>query len=353
MTTLEELPATAIRRLARAYGVQTSYRDVDHVTHRASRAALVAVLDALGADPREAGPPTPPAPTRNTEAVMPAIDLPSWGVFLPLHAVRTKGDWGVGSFTDLAELYHWTVGLGGSTVGTLPLMAQFLDEPFEYSPYSPASRLFWNELFVDPEATPEFRRSRTSRRLATSARRPAERLVDYRKVYAAKRPVLDALAAEFFGPNTPPERRGEFERFRRAQRYLDDYARFRAFGERERTDWLRWPARQRDGRITARDVDESAVRFHRYVQFVADEQIGAIGKTAPGQGLYLDLPMGVNGASCRHVAVPGFVRHRRLPEARRPTRSSRGVRTGGSRRCTRPGCGRTTSNTSGLPCGTS
>jgi 4-alpha-glucanotransferase len=284
------------REQARAFGVQRSYRDVDHVTHRASKAALQAVLDALGADGGEPGPPAGGA-AAGTEMVMPAIDRPSWGVFLPLHALRTRNDWGVGSFTDLAALYHWTVGLGGSTVGLLPVLAQFLDEPFEYSPYSPASRLFWNEVFVDPEATPEFRDSRTARRRAVSAKRTRGRLVDYRAAYAAKRPVLEALAAEFFGPNARPERRGAFERFRKGQPYLDDYARFRAFGDRERTDWFRWPARQRDGRISSGDVDPAAVRFHQYVQFVADEQIGAIGKTAPGRGLYLDLPLGVNGAS--------------------------------------------------------
>jgi 4-alpha-glucanotransferase len=302
----ERSPTTRreLTRLASAHGVQTSFRDVDRVTHRASRAALEAVLAAMG----ELDPKTPvPAPERGSgagrgrtpgdHARMPAIEHPSWGVFLPLHALRTKGDWGVGSFTDLADLYRWTTGLGGSTVGTLPLLAQFLEEPFEYSPYSPASRLFWNELYVDPAATPEFARSRSARRFAAAAPKPRGRLVDYRKAYAAKRPVLAALAREFFGKGTPPARRGEFERFRRHRPNLDDYARFRAFGERTRAAWPDWPARQRGGRISTADVDADGFGFHRYVQFVADEQLGAIGKTAPGSGLYLDMPLGVNGAS--------------------------------------------------------
>src|SRR5262249_12592486 len=130
-----------------------------------------------------------------------------------------------------------------------------------------------------------------------AASRPRGRLVDYRAAYAAKRPVLEALTREFFGANTPPARRGEFERFRRSQPHLGEYARFRAFGERTRAAWQEWPARQRGGRLVAADVDPDAERFHRYVQFVADQQIGAIGATAPGQGLYIDLPLGVNGAS--------------------------------------------------------
>jgi len=289
-----------LSRLAAAAGVQSSYRDVDHRQHRASPEALEAVLEALGAGTdapaREqplAGRPEPEFPG----AVMPQVAQPSWGVFLPLHALRTKDDWGVGSFTDLAELYRWVTGLGGSTVGTLPLLAQFLDEPYEYSPYSPASRLLWNELYVDPAATPEFERSRDARRLAGGAARPRGRRVDYRRTYAAKRPVIEALAGEFFGDRTGTERRRAFERYRGEQPHLDDYARFRAFGERTRKAWLEWPARQRAGRIDAGDVDRDAVRFHQYAQFVADEQLASIGKTAPGQGLYLDMPLGVNGAS--------------------------------------------------------
>ena len=293
-------PRSELSSFATAAGVQTSFRDVDHRTHRATREAIEAVLAALGGGPDEPPREHPLAGMPEREfpgAVMPGITRPSWGTFLPLYALRTKDDWGVGSFTDLADLYRWTTGLGGSTVGTLPLLAQFLDEPYEYSPYSPASRLFWNELYVDPAATPEFERSADARRLAGEARRPGGRVVDYRKAYAAKRPVLEALARELFGERADGPRRRAFERYRDAQPHLDDYARFRAFGERTRKAWLEWPARQRGGRIASGDVDADAVRFHQYAQFVADEQVASIGKTAPGHGLYLDLPLGVNGAS--------------------------------------------------------
>jgi 4-alpha-glucanotransferase len=310
------IPRSALARAATANGVQTSYRDVDHATHRASRDALEAVLAALGVDPRaspggirpdgSAGRAATGEASRGARgagerdgapAAMPVVERPSWGVFLPLHALRTNDDRGVGSFTDLAELYRWTVGQGGTMVGTLPLLAQFLDEPFEPSPYAPASRLFWNELFVDPAATAEFARSREARRLAGRAPRPRSRLVDYRAAYAAARPVLEALALSLHGGGGDPARRGAFERYRRSQPHLDDYARFRAFGERTRSAWQEWPARQRAGRVTPVDVDADAVRFHQYVQFVADEQLGAIGATEPGHGLYLDLPLGVHGSS--------------------------------------------------------
>ena len=78
-----------------------------------------------------------------------------WGVFAPLYALRAEDDWGVGSFADLGDLRRWVEGMGGSATATLPLFAQFLDEPMlEPSPYSPASRLFWNETYIDVTRAP-------------------------------------------------------------------------------------------------------------------------------------------------------------------------------------------------------
>ena len=78
-----------------------------------------------------------------------------WGVFAPLYALRAEDDWGVGSFSELATFRGWIDGLGGSVAATLPLFAQFLDEPMvEPSPYSPASRLFWNETYIDVTRAP-------------------------------------------------------------------------------------------------------------------------------------------------------------------------------------------------------
>ena len=60
-----------------------------------------------------------------------------WGPFLPLHALRTEEDWGVGSYADMAELGRWVRRLGGAMVGALPLYPAFLDPPADPSPYLP------------------------------------------------------------------------------------------------------------------------------------------------------------------------------------------------------------------------
>ena len=224
-----------------------------------------------------------------------------WGVFLPLYALRSERDWGVGDFGDLDTLMRWVGELGGDIVATLPLLPCFLDEPFEPSPYSPVSRLFWNELYLDVPRIPEFEHCRPARALAASARfrRQVESLrraplVDYRRAMALKRQALEKLVKCLFARRG--ERLAAFERYVEAHPILQDYARFRAAGERQRRPWTAWPARLRDGDLRAGDYAEDARRYHLYAQWQAHEQITALcgGGRANGVELYFDLPLGVH-----------------------------------------------------------
>ncbi|HEX2030457.1 MAG TPA: 4-alpha-glucanotransferase [Actinomycetota bacterium] len=238
----------------------------------------------------------------------PARHARSWGVFAPVYALRTERDWGVGDLTDLESLMRWIGGLGGGVVGTLPLTAAFLDEPFEPTPYSPASRLFWNELFVDPERAPELRGSAEARRRWESAgaqiaalRRA--RLVDYRRAMAVKRSVLEPMAEAVLA--RPSRRRASLEAFVESRREVERYARFRAAAERFRRPWTEWPAPQRDGRLGDGDVDPRAVRYHVYVQWLMEEQLATVAGGTAGAELSLDLPLGVNPAGYDVWRDPG------------------------------------------------
>jgi 4-alpha-glucanotransferase len=227
-----------------------------------------------------------------------------WGVFLPLHALRTTRSPGIGDFTDLDMLTEWVASRGGSVVATLPLLAGFFEGPlFEASPYSPASRLFWNELYIDPEAAPELARSPEARAMLSSAAYRRElralsnrSLVDYRRTMAARRRALEALARSFWSGEGP--RRKAFEDFARADPRVLDYASFRAACERHRRGWDSWPSRERDGRLSADGGDPAAARYHAYVQWLAEEQLAATAGRARSRGaaLYFDMPLGVNPA---------------------------------------------------------
>jgi 4-alpha-glucanotransferase len=228
-----------------------------------------------------------------------------WGVFLPLYALRSQRDWGVGDFTDLGNLLDWTRTLGGSMVGALPLMASFVDPHdniYEPSPYAPASRLFWNEIYLDVESIAASIPCPAANTRLTSEKFRGERealrklpLVDYRRTMALKRSVLEELAATFF--TGPSAEQASFRAFLEQNPHADEYARFRATGERNGASWWCWPERQRQGEIRQNDFDEAVRRYHLFVQWQCHEQLTAIKHRNGQKGLYLDLPLGSSSDS--------------------------------------------------------
>lgn len=228
----------------------------------------------------------------------------AWGIFFPLYALHSKRSWGGGDFTDLEALVHWVAGLGGRIMGTLPLLAAFLDEPCDPSPYAPASRLFWNELYIDVTRIPELKTCEPAQALLASGAVQREletlrsaSLIDYRRQMMLKRKILEELARCFFVDESA--RHVEFQRFVTDHPHVEDYARFRATGERQHASWSSWPSPLRDGILTEGDYDETARRYHLYVQWVAHEQLDNLSEAtrAADVSLYLDLPLGVHPQS--------------------------------------------------------
>jgi 4-alpha-glucanotransferase len=224
-----------------------------------------------------------------------------WGLFCPLYALASERNWGAGDFTDLAALADYTRATGGEVLGTLPLLAAFLDEPFNPSPYAPVSRRFWNEFYLDIHRLPELEHCPTARDMVRSSGFLTELenlrsapLVEYRRIMALKRRVLEELIRSFM--NQPQERRAKFEAFIAGHSSLDDYATFRAKTERERKPWEQWPESGREGSIRAGEFDANARLYHLYVQWHAEDQMQALADQAAngGPALYLDFPLGVN-----------------------------------------------------------
>ena len=227
-----------------------------------------------------------------------------WGLFAPPYALHSEKGWGTGDFCDAAELAKWAQSLGGTIIGTLPVTAAFLDKPFDPSPYSPASRLFWNEFYLHVPAIPEFGvckeaqelfRSREFQHQIATFRR--SEWVDYRPEMAAKRSVLELLSALFFARQS--RRLRQFEAFLRSRPQLAEYARFRAVAERQETGWTNWPKRLQLGKFSADDYSVGAEHYHLYVQFCAQEQIDYLAAQFRNRNslFYLDVPLGVNADS--------------------------------------------------------
>ena len=223
-----------------------------------------------------------------------------WGVFLPVHAMRSERNQGCGTFTDLGDLLEWTSSRGGGLVGTLPMLAGLSENPCEPSPYSPCSRLFWNELFLDLEAIPEWAQSARARERMASAEWLAEgrrlrmtSMVEHENVMRHIRPVLEILADEFPGEGPRSQALAAFTQ--RKPRVLD-YAKFRAKHDLSRQSWHVWETV--DPGLESSTAFVIQARRRLIWQFWAEEQVSAVASramSAEGPGLYLDLPIGVHG----------------------------------------------------------
>ncbi len=218
-----------------------------------------------------------------------------WGVFAPVYGVASAASGQAGDLGTLRQLFEAVELRGGSYVATLPILAAFLGEhgePCAWSPYSPASRLYWNELYVD---LPRFAAS-LDMVVPSAPVGPFPQLIDYRAQYAWRRPILDSLATAFF---TDPARRDAVAAWA-SKHGVFDYAAFRAIGEAQRAGWRAWPAELQNGTKLARSFadahalagDTQRVDTHVFAQWAMQSQLEALhgGRVA----LYLDLPVGVS-----------------------------------------------------------
>ena len=205
------------------------------------------------------------------------FDHKTWGVFAPIYALHSKRSPNAGDLSDFSRLIDLVTNHGGQVAATLPLLAAFLDKPFEPSPYSPASRLFWNEFYAD---------------VGASGKPRTAELVDYRKEMAFRRSVLEKEADAFFSRQPTND---QFEAFRKNSSELDLYARFRAVTENRGRGWTQWPKHQQNAIETAA-YDERVARYHIYAQWKVHEQLQTVADRTrhAGELLYLDLPLGLH-----------------------------------------------------------
>ena len=245
-----------------------------------------------------------------------------WLLAVQLYSVRSDRNWGIGDFTDLADLVRLAARLGADGVGLNPLHVLFDDHPADCSPYSPNSRLFLNPLYIGVEAIPEFSADLVPDAAATAARLREGDRVPYADMAALKWLGLRA-AFNSFVASASEARRKEFDAFRAARApLLSRFACFEVLRHRFGAPWWEWPAewQQPDEAKCAElrnGTGKREVEFVEFVQWTADAQLHAAKELASQLGmrvgLYLDVAVGVqsNGfdawneqmAISRHLAV--------------------------------------------------
>ncbi len=225
-----------------------------------------------------------------------------WGLFAPLYALHSADSLGAGDLSNLNQVIQWLAARGGNLFGTLPLFSAFLDHPCEPSPYSPLSKLFLNEFYLDVREIPEFYHCSETQKLFYSSdflneldsikKNPN---IDYQKIMALKRRLLTLMAQYFFAEGSPG-RQAAFQQFLQHNPELENFAEFRAVQEEMRIPWQQWPLDLCSGHISSSHYDSDVKKYHLYCQWQTHQQLHNTVLQAKKSSvkLYLDMPLGVH-----------------------------------------------------------
>jgi 4-alpha-glucanotransferase len=318
-----------LARLADAYGIAPGYVSETGEYRVTSDAAKLGVLRALGVAAE--------SEAERTGRLLDAQAIPqthyaqaarcfipdwlqdgrAWGVTYQLYGLRSPRNAGIGDFEDLARMTEIAAEAGADFIGVNPLHALFLAAPEACSPYSPSSRRFLNPLYIaldrlGAEPPPDLEDTRASG------------LIDYAEIGRLKREALfrryHDLGEEAF--NLPAAQDfAEFAADRGAA--LRSFAIFETLSQSIVTEggpagWHGWPEAFKSPASaeveTFAHEHEADVRFHMWLQWIADMQLAEAQQRARAAGmrigLYLDIAVGVSpdGAETwmdRAAVVPG------------------------------------------------
>ena len=256
------------------------------------------------------------APERCYEA--PGMERKLWGYAVQLYSVRSRRNWGVGDFTDLAELVRICSRCGADVIGLNPLNVLCHDFPENASPYQSISRLFLNPIYIDVEQVPEFEDADKQMIEGLLADIRGSELIQYGKVYPLKVKMLEKCFKRF-RDNPDKERQEAFAEFCRQQGdELEKLALFQTLYETESPKvwggWRAWPeiyhSPQASGIQEYAESHRERIEFFKFMQFEADRQFGAarhlVAELGLKIGFYRDLAVGVGKDSAEFWGNPGL-----------------------------------------------
>jgi 4-alpha-glucanotransferase len=231
------------------------------------------------------------------------------GVAVSLYGLRSSRNWGCGDFTDLEPVIDWVAqDLGGGFLSLNPLHAIANRQPFNTSPYLPASIFFRNPIYIDVERVEEFAGAGRARALLESPEVQAEirslresPYVEYERVYDLK---LRFLALAFAGlqesSSSGSPRGAAFEEYcRREGDFLERFATYCALDEWIHANhpdvwtWPEWPEEYRDPETPAvrmfRETYRERILFHKYLQWLTETQLEEAQRYAKRKGLSIGI----------------------------------------------------------------
>jgi 4-alpha-glucanotransferase len=215
-----------------------------------------------------------------------------WGVTVPLFALWSGAQAGMGGYPMLGDLAEGLAPLGAGFVGINPIHAGFPEDPANFSPYAPSHRRRLNVLHV-----------------ATGAGLPdTGALIDHAATIPAQMAALRTAWRAF--PGDPA-----FDAFvAEGGAELRGFCLHQALSEVHGPYWGAWPEPFQSpfSEAVERFAAESSNRlqFHAWVQWMAERQVsdsqGRARAAGMAHGLYLDLAVGTHPQGAETWAEPAL-----------------------------------------------
>lgn len=239
----------------------------------------------------------------------------AWGITAALYGLRSDRNLGVGDYADLATAATGLGRLGADFLGVNPLHARGAADA-GISPYTPSCRTAYEPRHIAVDRVPGFAACDAARALLrdNAARLKAARsgdLCDYATSAAIGEDVLRALFADFERSAGPAA--DGFARWRAGPgQALEWFALFEAISLKHGADWRGWPEPLRRfgsaAGLAFGTANNREVRYHAWLQWLADRQLAAAHESARGAGmgfgLYLDIAVGVRQGGADTWSAP-------------------------------------------------
>lgn len=245
--------------------------------------------------------------TPNYLGLPPAMrDRRTWGLMAQVYATRSRESWGFGDLADLASISGWAGKKGAGFVLVNPMHAAEVSAPMEPSPYLPATRRYFNPIYLHIESIPEYAKLGAKERkrvdlLAEKCKALSltADLIDRDLVWTAKKEALELLLATSLSPN----RQAAFDAYiEKEGPGLELFATWCAIAEQHGISsgtWeegLRSPSAPGVAKFKARN--EARIDFFAKLQWLIDEQFAAAQAAAKAAGMSAgvvhDLAVGVH-----------------------------------------------------------
>lgn len=237
----------------------------------------------------------------------------TWGVPVQLYEQVSENNLGIGNFSDLAQLGYILGKNGAGLMGVNPLHASQDNMPENASPYGPDSRMFFNYIYVDVTAVPEFKDNPDIQAYYNSPEFQKKMQRNRRRTYVdytTTQMLVDDILHRCFDKFDEDHNTDEHNRFdvfcADKDGILEQFATFRALnkwfssGEVVPVNWKEWPDEYKDPNSDAvrkfQQEHRREIDYYKYTQWQCEKQLQHVKDTCNNSGmkigLYMDMAVG-------------------------------------------------------------